>query len=125
MIIFPNLLMWKKFKSSVFSAFDLKKQEEKENSHFLMGKSFAMQKIFKEIQQIAPSSSNILITGESGTGKEMVARLVHSQSVLKGRPFVAVNCGAIPDTLIESEMFGHKKGSFTGAIADKKRLFLK
>ena len=118
----------KEIRRVVFSAFNMKKQEggEPEDtglSGFLLGESVAMQKVFKEIQQVAPSSSNILITGDSGTGKEMVARLVHSQSTVKNRPFVAVNCGAIPDTLIESEMFGHKKGSFTGAVVDKKGFF--
>ena len=113
-------------KQSVFSAFDLKKQgasKDSDLSGFLASPSLPMKKIFKDIQQIAGSSSNILITGESGTGKEVVARLAHAQSVLKHKPFVAVNCGAIPDTLIESEMFGHKKGSFTGAVADKKGFF--
>ncbi len=115
-------------KRVVFSALKLQKTNKEDKKHhdtggFLVGRSQAMQKIVKDIQHLSHSSSNILITGESGTGKEMVARLAHSQSALKDQPFVAVNCGAIPETLIESEMFGHKKGSFTGAVADKKGFF--
>jgi len=75
------------------------------------------------IERVAPTKSSVLIIGESGTGKELVARELHDQSDLKTRPFIPVNCGAIPETLIESEMFGHKKGSFTGAVADKPGLF--
>jgi transcriptional regulator with PAS, ATPase and Fis domain len=71
------------------------------------------------VRQIAATDGTVLITGRSGTGKEMVARAVHANSNRADRPFVAVNCGAIPETLIESELFGHKKGSFTGAMADK------
>jgi DNA-binding NtrC family response regulator len=85
----------------------------------LVGKSPAMQKVFETIQRVAPTDSTVLITGKSGTGKELVARAVHFNSSRSEKPFVAVNCGAIPDTLIESELFGHKKGAFTGAIADK------
>ena len=115
-----------KIKQTVLSAFNLMKNQKvkaEDSQHLFVGKSVAMQKIFKDIQQIADSASNVLITGESGTGKEVVAHLVHRQSALKHKAFVAVNCGAIPDTLIESEMFGHKKGSFTGAVADKKGFF--
>ena len=121
-------------KLTILSAFNLKKLEvenqrlkrelDQEKGVFsLIGQSKAMKKIFKDIQQISHSTSNILITGESGTGKEMVARAVHTSSPLKNTPFVAVNCGAVPDTLLESEMFGHKKGSFTGAYIDKKGFF--
>jgi len=81
----------------------------------LVGSSAKMQEIFRMIEQIAPSNVPVLITGESGTGKELVARTLHALSPRKTRPFVAVNCAAIPETLIESEIFGHEKGAFTGA----------
>ena len=89
----------------------------------IIGKSPGMMAIFKRIEQIGPTKTNVLITGESGTGKELIARAIHENSDRQDKPFVVVNCGGIPDTLIESEFFGHVKGSFTGAISDKKGLF--
>lgn len=89
----------------------------------MVGNSSALEKIRTLIQKVAPTRSNVLITGESGTGKELIARAIHSQGTAKNEPFVAVNCAAIPENLIESELFGHQKGSFTGAIADSEGLF--
>jgi two-component system response regulator PilR (NtrC family) len=86
-------------------------------------KSPEMLRILDLIPKVASSNSNILITGESGTGKELVAKAVHYCSPSSSKPFVAINCGGIPETLLESELFGHKKGSFTGALCDKIGLF--
>ncbi|MFN7954136.1 MAG: sigma-54 dependent transcriptional regulator [bacterium] len=89
----------------------------------LIGESVGMARIHELIHRVAPTRSNVLITGESGTGKELVARAIHDQSQRRSEAFVTVNCGAIPETLIESELFGHVRGSFTGAIANKRGLF--
>src|SRR6185503_16893238 len=89
----------------------------------ILAKSSNMQDIFRTITKIADYKTTVLITGESGVGKELVARATHQRSTRRGGPFVAVNCGAIPENLLESELFGHKKGSFTDAIADRRGLF--
>jgi two-component system response regulator PilR (NtrC family) len=93
------------------------------NFGMIVGNSPAMQHIYKMIRQVSKTKTNVLITGESGTGKELIARAIHLESDRRGQPFVAINCGGIPETLMESELFGHKKGSFTGAIQDKPGLF--
>ncbi|MBJ43220.1 MAG: Fis family transcriptional regulator [Planctomycetaceae bacterium] len=90
----------------------------------LLGASPAMQRLYDELPRVAASDASVLITGESGTGKELVARSLHHQSSRKDAPFVAVNCAAFPDTLLESELFGHVKGAFTDAAKDRKGLFL-
>ena len=82
----------------------------------LVGRSAAMQEVFSLVRQVAPSKAAVLVTGESGTGKELVARAVHNLSPRLGGPFVAINCAAMPETLMESELFGHEKGAFTGAV---------
>jgi len=87
--------------------------------HDLIGESRAMQKLFDMVRKLAGVRSSVLILGESGTGKELFARAIHYNGLTRNKPFVAVNCGAIPDSLIESELFGHRKGSFTGAMKDK------
>ncbi|MEW6775447.1 MAG: sigma-54 dependent transcriptional regulator [Bdellovibrionota bacterium] len=89
----------------------------------IVGASPAMKRVFELIERIKDTRTNVLLTGESGTGKELVARAIHYNSVRKEGPFVAINCGAIPGTLLESELFGHAKGSFTGAVSDKAGLF--
>lgn len=97
--------------------------EDKFDTANIIGKSDAVHHIFDIIQRVSQSKSTILITGESGTGKELIARAIHKNSPRKAQPFVAVSCGAIPETLLESELFGHIKGAFTGAIANKTGLF--
>jgi two-component system response regulator PilR (NtrC family) len=121
-------------KQTIAKALDLKtiehekeiiEDELKKNVHFelIVGNSPAMLHIYKMIRQVAPTRTNVLITGESGTGKELIARAIHQESDRCDKPFVVINCGGIPETLMESELFGHKKGSFTGATYDKKGLF--
>ena len=103
----------------------LLKREMASQSSFakIVGQSEAMQKVFDVVKKVADARSNILICGESGTGKELVARAIHYNSARSAMPFVAVNCSAVPETLLESELFGHVKGSFTGAISNKAGLF--
>ena len=89
----------------------------------LVGSSEAMQRVYALIEQVASSSASVLITGESGTGKELVARTIHNLSPRRNAPFLAINCSAIPDTLMESELFGHEKGAFTGAVSRRHGCF--
>ena len=121
-------------KHTIKSALDMRTldQEKKafsvdrnETLHFgkIVGDSPRMLHIYDMIRQVAKTKTNILITGESGTGKELIARAIHDQSNRKDNPFVVINCGSIPETLMESEFFGHKKGAFTGASDNKKGLF--
>jgi len=100
-------------------------EEVRTKIHFgkIVGNSPNMLQIYRMIEQVAGARTNILITGESGTGKELIARAIHEKSNRSGHPFVTINCGGIPENLIESELFGHKKGAFTGAAADKIGLF--
>jgi two-component system response regulator PilR (NtrC family) len=109
--------------------------EQKKTLHFgkIIGSSPRMLHIYDMVRQVAKTKTNILISGESGTGKELIAHAIHEQSDRRDKPFVVINCGGIPETLMESELFGHKKGSFTGAtqykkgllkIADKGTIFL-
>jgi DNA-binding NtrC family response regulator len=102
----------------------LKKQLKKTSDlKTIIGKSDEMQKVFQLVDKVADTESTILIVGESGTGKELIARAIHYRSSRAAGPFVSINCGALPESLLESELFGHMKGSFTGAIKDKEGLF--
>ncbi len=114
-------------KSVIHSALAKKREEAVRDSDDgfpnIIGNSQEMLKIFDLIKKIAPTPANVLIYGESGTGKELVAQAIHNHSRVSGNPFVPITCSAIPESLLESELFGHVKGSFTGAIADKAGLF--
>lgn len=109
----------------VNTALKLVQQEgrDRRSRHILLGDSPAMREIRSKITKLSRNQAPIFISGESGTGKELVARLIHAMSPRSEKPFVAVNCGAIPHDLMESEFFGHRKGSFTGAVGDKQGLF--
>jgi len=103
----------------------LLKQVVRDRYHFgnIIGQSLKMVALYDLLEKVSPTKTNILVTGESGTGKELVAKAIHYNSPRKEKPFVTLNCGAIPESLIESELFGHMKGAFTDAIATKKGLF--
>jgi two-component system response regulator PilR (NtrC family) len=106
---------------------DLPKGQRDVESEFhfegVIGKTGGIEKIHQLVQKVAATNTNVLITGESGTGKELVARAIHLNGPRKDKPFIAVNCGAIPETLMESELFGHVRGAFTGAVSDHPGLF--
>ena len=116
-----RLLDYKKL--SVENIFLRQRISPAKDFHNIIGKSKPMKKIFDVITQVAPTNSNILISGKSGTGKELVAKAIHFNSLRKDKIFLPINCGAISENLIESELFGHRKGSFTGAVSDKDGLF--
>lgn len=120
-IVIANALKSKGLEREVRSLKKVLVQENKFQN--LIGNSDVMHKLFEVIRRVSVAPTNVLVTGESGTGKEMVAKAIHFNGPLKEKPFIPVNCGAIPENLMESEMFGHKKGSFTGAIADKIGMF--
>ncbi|MGF1669396.1 MAG: sigma-54-dependent transcriptional regulator [Balneolaceae bacterium] len=101
-----------------------KKIDQNFNLNYIIGESETMKKVYKMIDRVSGVNTNILITGKSGTGKELVARAIHANSPRKDGPFIAINCGAIPENLVESELFGHKKGSFTGASENKDGVFV-
>lgn len=94
-----------------------------DNVEDLIGKSDAIKRVLKEIESVAPTNSSVIITGESGTGKELVARAIHANSLRKFYPLVSVHCGALTESLLESELFGHEKGAFTGALYNRKGRF--
>ena len=107
-------------RENVYLRKELKNRYRFEN---IIGTSRKMQQIYNLINKVADTDSTVLIQGESGTGKELVARGLHFNSNRQHHPFVAINCSALPENLLESELFGHKKGAFTGAVADKRGLF--
>lgn len=129
----PKPFKVREFKKIIADALNSKSQAQlgKSEDHlgksvhfgFLVGESPQMMKVYDLIERVAPTKTNILISGESGTGKELVARAIHQQSLRKDKAFVVINCAGIPENLIESELFGYKKGAFTGAVTDKEGLF--
>ncbi|HPI40676.1 MAG TPA: sigma-54 factor interaction domain-containing protein, partial [Pseudobdellovibrionaceae bacterium] len=96
-----------------------KEIQKSQDGKVIIYQSDMMSNLMKMVERVAPTNANILILGESGTGKELLARAVHDKSNRKNKPFVAINCGALRETLLESELFGHEKGSFTGAYTKK------
>lgn len=94
------------------------------NFNFIIGESKVMKDLYRVIEKVGATRSTVLVTGPSGSGKELIARALHQRSDRKHKPFIAINCGSIPESLFESELFGHKKGSFTGAVSDKDGHFI-
>ena len=118
-----NLEEVKRIVQTALSRKEAKAEQAEDDFPEIIGRSPEMLKIFDLIKRVAPTPANVLIYGESGTGKELVAQAIHNRSQVASKPFVPIICSAIPETLLESELFGHAKGSFTGAIADKPGLF--
>jgi transcriptional regulator with GAF, ATPase, and Fis domain len=121
LLIIKRILRMKQLEEE--NIFLRKKVEERYGLEGLVGKSPQMLKIYELIDTVAQTDTTVLIYGESGTGKEMVANAIHLRSLRKGGPFIKVNCAALPETLLESELFGHEKGAFTGAIKQRKGRF--
>ncbi len=120
-LVIQNALERKRLKQeNIYLKQEIKKQAAV--SH-IIGKSRQMRDVLQRVEKVAESQGNVLILGESGTGKELIARSVHFNSPRRDRPFVTVNCGALPEPLLESELFGHMKGAFTGAVSNKEGLF--
>jgi two-component system, NtrC family, response regulator PilR len=129
----PKPFKVREFKNIVKDALKTRKTSavKEENSQdgytyhysYLIGESHQMKKVYDLIERVSSTKSNILVSGESGTGKELVAKAIHGQSPRKNKPFIAINCAGIPENLIESELFGYRKGAFTGAATDKTGLF--
>jgi PAS domain S-box-containing protein len=113
------LLEQEQFRLKAQNAYLWEEIRSEHNFGDIIGGSSAMRKVMQQIQLVAPTSAAVLVTGESGTGKELVARAIHDRSPRKGRALIKVNCSAVPDSLFESEFFGHVKGAFTGALKDK------
>ncbi|MFA6302246.1 MAG: sigma-54 dependent transcriptional regulator [Legionella sp.] len=111
-------------KDLVSTALSMQTQTNGTHDEMLVGSSLIMQRLRDDIHKLARSQAPVFIKGDSGVGKELVAQLIHANGPRKNKPFIPVNCGAIPSELMESEFFGHKKGSFTGAVADKSGLFV-
>lgn len=118
-----DLVTLRQLVNSALKTSDANPTRDQRTRHLLLGDSVVMREIRAKINKLALSQAPIYISGESGSGKELVAKLIHRQSARAANPFVAINCGAIPLELMESEFFGHKKGSFTGATCDKQGLF--
>ena len=107
----------------VNTSFVLSNLNRKDKQNAIIGRSHKMQEVFHLVEKVADCDSTILITGETGTGKGLVARAIHQNSKRKNKPFISINCGAIPENLLESELFGHVRGAFTGATVSKSGKF--